>query len=96
MSNVVIVVCRLSAILRRTGRMLMQNYTGTADQRHVGTLPSPPLVIRQWTDTIPSGRLPNRGVDRTREEGNSMKVYTDVFEIEASDASDSNLPTYWS
>ena len=25
MSNVVVVVCRLSAILRRTGRMLMQN-----------------------------------------------------------------------
>ena len=42
--------------------------------------------IDQWTDTIPSGRLPNRGVDRNREEGNSTKVYTDVFEIEASDA----------
>ena len=86
MSNIVVVVCRLSAILRRTGRMLMQNYTGTADQRHVSTLPLPPLVIDQWADTIPSGQLPNREVDRTREEGNSTKVYTDVFEIEASDA----------
>ena len=90
MSNVVVVVCRLSAILRRTGRMLMQNYTGTADHRHVSTLPSPPLVVDQWTDTIPSRQLPSRGVDRTREEGNSMKVYTkvytDVFEIVASDA----------
>ena len=92
MSNVVVVVCTK---LKRTGRMLMQNHTGTADQRHVGTLPSPPLVIDRWADKIPSGQLPNRGVDRTREEGNRMKVYTDVFEIEASDASDSNLPTYW-
>ena len=86
MSNVVVVVCRLSAILRGTGRMLMQNHTGTANQRYVSTLPSPPPVIDRWADTIPSGQLPNRGVDSTREEGNSMKVYTDVFEIEASDA----------
>ena len=71
---------------QRTNYVGRGKHTGTADQRHVGTLPLPPPVIHQRTNTIPSGRLPNRGVDRNREEGNSTKVYTDVFEIEASDA----------